>query len=272
MRAGESWEAAVGDELIPHCGVQSKLGGGFAYEAYACFDERLLASVVVKIVRPHLVHDPSTLRTLDRETTVLGQLNHPVIVRGLHAELGGDRPYLALERLTGPRLSTLLRTYGPLAIEQVLPLGMQLASALHYLHGCGIVHLDIKPSNIIMEATPRLIDFSVARCLDEAAALDHVVGTNRYLSPEQADPRGQAPVGPASDVWAVGVTLMEALSGLRPDDGVPPALQQLPTHIAVLLRGCLDPIPQARPTPAELFNAFDPWTARLRRPRVTLAR
>lgn len=269
---GESWDAAVGDELIPHCSVQSKLGGGFAYEAYACFDEQLLASVVIKILRPHLVHNVVALRTLVRETSILGRLNHPVIVRGLHAEVGGDRPYLALERLTGPRLSTLVRKYGPLSIEQILPLGMQLASALHYLHGCGIVHLDIKPSNIIMEATPRLIDFSIARTVEEAATLDHVVGTNQYLSPEQADPLGENFVGPGSDVWALGFTLAEAISGVRPELGEPAALPGLPTHVAALIRDCLDPIPEARPTPAELFNACDQWAARLPRPRVTAAR
>ncbi len=90
--AQQSWGLAAGDELIPRCWVQSRLGGGHSYEAYACFDQRLLASVVVKVVRPHLTDDESTLRTLERETTILGRVNHPVIVRGLHAELGGPRP------------------------------------------------------------------------------------------------------------------------------------------------------------------------------------
>lgn len=272
MHSSESWDAAVGDVLIPNCSMQSKLGGGFAYEAYACFDERLLASIVVKIVRPHLVDNASTLRTLKRETGILGQLNHPVIVRGLHADLGGDRPYIALERLSGPRLSTLLRKYGPLSIEQILPLGMQLASALHYLHGNSFVHLDVKPSNIIMEATPRLIDFSIARSVTEAEELDHIVGTNQYLSPEQADPLGACPVGPASDVWAVGVTLIEAVTGIRPGSGPPEAIPQLPTHIAELLRSCMDPDPRSRPRPVDLFDICEPWTELLPRPRLTMAR
>lgn len=285
---GESWNAAAGDELVPRCWVQSKLGGGHAYEAYACFDERLLAPVVVKAIRPHLVDDVHTLRTLERETTILGRLNHPVIVRGLHADLGGSRPYLAMERVPGPRLSSLLRKYGPLSIEQFLPLGMQIASALHYLHESGMAHLDVKPSNIIMDSTPRLIDFSIARSFDDALSLDHVVGTDQYLAPEQADPAGEFTVGPASDVWALGVTLIHALTGVRPfaENRVPeseiaherwpqltaetPAqLAGVPEDVAEIILRSLERDPDLRPTPARIFEAFDPWAEALPRPRLT---
>lgn len=284
----ESWDLAAGDELVPRCQIQSKLGGGHAYEAYACFDQRLLASVVVKVVRPHLTEDAATLRTLERETAILGSLNHPVIVRGLHADLGGPRPHLAMERVPGPRLSTLLRKYGPLSIEQFLPLGMQIASALHYLHEQEIVHLDVKPSNIIMDSTPRLIDFSIARTFIDAAELDHVVGTDQYLAPEQADPTGVFPVGPASDMWALGTTLVHAITGVRPfnENRVPESevpherwpqiieeqpvsLPSLPDELSALVLRCLDRNPAHRPTPTELFDAFDPWAERLPRPRLT---
>lgn len=286
--AQQSWGLAAGDEFIPRCWVQSRLGGGHSYEAYACFDQRLLASVVVKVVRPHLTDDESTLRTLERETTILGRVNHPVIVRGLHAELGGPRPYLAMERVPGPRLSTLLRKYGPLSIEQFLPLGMQVASALHYLHAQEIVHLDVKPSNIIMDSTPRLIDFSIARGISETETLDHVVGTDQYLAPEQAHPNRSFQVGPASDVWALGVTLIEAFTGTRPfsDSHIaasstplerwpqtfeepPAALPKLPGDVADIVLRCLERDPGERPQPIEVFDALDPWAERLPRPRLT---
>lgn len=279
---------APGDELIPRCQIQSVLGGGYAYEAYACFDQRLLASVVVKVVRPHLLDDPSTLRTLERETKILGRLNHPVIVRGLHADLGGPRPYLAMERVPGPRLSSLLRKYGSLSLEQFLPLGMQIASALHYLHEQELVHLDVKPSNIIMDSTPRLIDFSIARSFQQAQDLDHVVGTDQYLAPEQADPTGILRVGPESDVWALGATLVHAITGVRlfseqrvSDSSVlherwpqltedPPAsLPGVPDDVASVVLRCLARDPEQRPTPAEIFDTFDPWAERLPRPRLT---
>lgn len=279
---------APGDELIPRCHVQSVLGGGYAYEAYACFDQRLLASVVVKVVRPHLVDDASTLRTLERETGILGRLNHPVIVRGLHADLGGSRPYLAMERVPGPRLSSLLRKYGSLSLDQVLPLGMQIASAMHYLHEHQLVHLDVKPSNIIMDSTPRLIDFSIARSFHEASDLDHVVGTDQYLAPEQADPTGDVQVGPASDVWALGATLVHAITGVRlfsehrvAESGIanerwpqltadpPTSLAGMPDDLASVVLRCLARNPADRPTPAEVFDTFDPWAERLPRPRLT---
>ena len=117
---------------------------------------------------------------------MLDTVRHPVIVRGFDAVLDGDRPHLLLEHLEGPRLSSLVRRHGPLALEQLLPLALELASALHYLAGRELVHLDVKPGNVVMGAPARLIDLSVARSVDEAAALRHVVGTDGYLSPEQA--------------------------------------------------------------------------------------
>lgn len=274
----DSWDAAAGDELISRCRVQSKLGGGHAYEAYACFDERLLASVVVKIVRPHVTNEPATLRTLAREVRILGSLNHPVIVRGLHAEIEGPRPYLAMERVPGPRLSTLIRKYGPLSIEQVLPLGMQISSALHYLHATNLVHLDVKPSNIIMDTVPRLIDFSIARSIEQAAELDHVVGTDQYLPPEQAEPQGPHKVGPASDIWALGATLFEAITGTRIFDATdqwpqltqpaPDRIPGVPAELETIVLRCLAFEPSERPTAVEIFDALDPLTARLPKPRL----
>jgi len=275
----DSWDAAEGDELVPHCRIQSKLGGGHAYEAYACFDERLLASVVIKIVRPNQIDDPATLRMLAREVRILGSLNHPVIVRGLHAQVDGPRPYLAMERVPGPRLSTLIRKYGPLSMEQVLPLGMQISSALHYLHATQVVHLDVKPSNIIMDTVPRLIDFSIARSIDQAAELDHVVGTDRYLAPEQAEPRGPDKVGPASDIWGLGATLFEAIT-CRPLVGtseqcgertqpISDYVPGVPDELEAIILRCLQLEPNDRPTPVEIFDALDPLAARLPKPRLT---
>ena len=119
---------------------------------------------------------------------MLERLNHPVLVRSFDADLSGPRPHVVLEHLEGPRLSTLLRKYGPLPLEQLLPLGVQLCAAAHYMAAEGVVHLDIKPSNIIMGAPAQLIDLSVARTVDECARLRSAVGTDSYMSPEQCVP------------------------------------------------------------------------------------
>jgi serine/threonine protein kinase len=286
-----SWDLAEGDLVVPLCQVQSLLGGGRSYEAYLAFEDRLMTPVVVKVVRPHLVDDPATLNGLRREVEMLGRLNHPVIVRGFHADTGGDRPHVVLERLMGPRLSTLLRKHGRLPLDQLLPLGMELCSALHYLRMSDVVHLDVKPSNIIMGPVPRLIDLSIARSVADAAALDHVVGTDRYLAPEQCDPPATGVPSPASDIWGLGATLFESIAGYRafPDgtkDGSAPIGERwpqlvhlpadlprdVPAPLADAILASLSMRPEDRPAPAELFDVLESMLARLPRPKLGLFR
>jgi serine/threonine protein kinase len=254
------------------------LGGGRADEAYEAFDQHMLTTVVVKVLRPSVVSDPGALRGLRREVDLLGGLNHPIVVRGFHADTGGEQPYVALEYLPGPRLSTLLRKHGPLATEQVTSLAVDLSSALHYMHECGVVHLDVKPSNIIMDAAPRLIDLSVARTVSDASRLDHVVGTDRYMAPEQCDPPATGSPGPASDVWGLGVTLYEAVCGTHPfpavegtthpQMGVQPTAASVPPELAEPIMSCLAEDPAARPSPRELFVTFGVLREALPAPKV----
>lgn len=289
--ATDSWSLREGEEVVADCHVMRLLGGGASFEAYLAFDERRLTPVVVKIVRPHLVTDERTLRGLRREIDVVGRLAHPVIVRGFHAQADGDRPYLAMEQLHGPALSRLIRKHGALAIEQVIPLAVQLASALHYLADCDVVHLDVKPSNIIMDTTPRLIDLSIARTIEQAANLKHVTGTDRYLAPEQADPPRTGIPSSATDVWGLGATLFHALAGYRPfEDGsladdatpeqrwlqltVPP--RSMPDHtpreMRDLIMSCLSHDPTDRPTAREVFDTLEPVLPRLPKPKLRNSR
>jgi serine/threonine protein kinase len=121
------WRLAEGDPIAPGLTALRLLGGGLRYEAYLAWDERLQSSVVVKVVRPELVDDERTLRGLAAEVDLLRRLEHPVIVRSFGAAVGGPRPHVILEHLEGPRLSTLVRRYGPLPAEQLLPLGRSSA-------------------------------------------------------------------------------------------------------------------------------------------------
>jgi eukaryotic-like serine/threonine-protein kinase len=206
VASSEKWEFEKGAEFALQRFAVRLLGGGERYETYLAWDDRLFSLVVVKIVRPHLVEDAHSLRGLAAEVRLLELLKHPVLVRSFDAVLDAPRPHVVLEHLEGPRLSTLIRKYGPVAREQLLPLGLQLCSALHYLAGEGIAHLDVKPSNIIMGAPARLIDLSIARPLEELARTRHRVGTDAYMAPEQCDPDGRGPVTTAADVWGVGAT------------------------------------------------------------------
>ena len=98
--------------------------------------------------------------------------------------LGGERPHVLLEYRDGPRLSPLIRRYGVI-LEQLLPLALELTSALHYMAARGFVHLDVKPKNVVMSAPPRLIDLSVAQRSEDAATLDSPIGTDPYDEPLQ---------------------------------------------------------------------------------------
>ena len=257
------WGLAAGDQLVPGRVVHRLLGGGRSYEAYLVFDDGLLHSAVAKVLRPDRVGDPVARRSIAREAAVLESVRHPVVVRSFDTLLDGDRPHLLLEHLEGPRLSSLVRRHGPLAPEQLLPLALELASALHYLSGRGLVHLDVKPGNVVMGAPARLIDLSVTRSVEEAAALRHVVGSDCYLSPEQSRPAGGR-VGPAADVYGLGATLFHAVTGRAPEPGELPT--GVPWAFAELLVACLDPQPAGRPTPAEVAAAVEPLIASLPRP------
>jgi serine/threonine protein kinase len=244
---------------------------------------------VAKLVRPGRVAEPDTLRGLAEEADALAALNHPVIVRGFGAELGGPRPQLLLEHLEGPRLSSLIRRYGPLGREQLAPLAIQLAAAVHYMHAEGWVHLDIKPANVIMGAPPRLIDLSVACRLEAARAIDQPIGTDSYMAPEQCLPGELGPVGPAADVFGLGVTLYRAATGGRPFEpgssdadpdrpelrwpqlAVPPLPleAELPAAAPAAIEACLAADPAMRPAPADVGDAFETMLEALPKPRLS---
>lgn len=287
MGTSDSWQLAEGDEITPELTAVRLLGGGSSYEAYLAFDDVTYSPVVVKVVRPDQVGDRQTLRGLRREAEALATINHPVVVRGLRHVADGDRPHLVLEQVDGPRLSTLIRRYGPLQEQQYLPLGIEVAAALHFLRRVGWVHLDIKPSNIIMGAPARLIDLSVARTVEAAADLTSPIGTDAYLSPEQAEPPHTGRPGPASDVWGLAATLFEAVAGYKPfDEGDPdsddvearyPQLveppyelpDKVPHEVAKVIYAGLEKDPAARPLPHEFAEALEPVLAR--QPRARLA-
>ena len=281
------WELAEGEEIVPGRHAVTRLGGGHRYDAYLAWDDRLHALVVVKLVRPHLANDRHTLDGLAGEAEMLNRLSHPVILRGFDAVLDGPRPHLVLEHLEGPRLSTLIRRYGRLPAEQLLPLGLQLCSALHYMHGEGVVHLDVKPSNIIMGAPAQLIDLSVALTTEDAAAERHAIGTDGYMAPEQCDPPELGPIAPAADVFGLGVTLYRAAGEERPFSKQPdeprtarerwpqlveePAPLDAPVSDAVreTIMSCLAFDPSERPTPAEVAARLEPELDALPKPRLS---
>jgi serine/threonine-protein kinase len=286
MGRTDSWHLRQGDEITADLTAMKLLGGGSAYEVYLAFDEITYAPVVVKLVRPGQLDDEHTLRGLEREVAALEHVNHPVVVRGLRSDLAAERPHAVLEHIEGPRLSSLVRRYGALQEPQYLPLAVDIASALHYFRHVDVVHLDIKPSNVIMGSPARLIDLSIARPSERARGAERL-GTDAYMSPEQVDTDRFGEPGFASDVWGLGATLFHAVAGYRafaegdPDAGelsrqYPQVAEsprelpdRVPAEVTKVLGAMLDREPSNRPVPSEVVDALEPVVAAQPAPRLT---
>lgn len=273
-----SWDLTEGDVLSQGLDVVKLLGGGRAFQAYLAWSEHRHALVVAKVLRPHLVEDAAARATLEREAGALAALAHPALPRLFEARLDEARPLVVLELLDGPRLSTVIRRFG-LAIEQVLPLALELCSVLHYLQAEGWVHRDVKPANVILAAPPRLVDLSVAARVGRVRRGDATAGTDAYMAPEQCEPALFRQIGPAADVWGLGATLYEAVSGRRPfaagDERFPqlhelprPLPDRVPAPVAAAVMACLEFRPADRPRAAELGDALEPLVGALPAPRI----
>jgi serine/threonine protein kinase len=276
-RERPTWGLVEGDAIAPGRTVLRLLGGGRRYEVFLVWDDHRLAVLVAKLLRPELAGDPAALRELVREGDALARLAHPVLVRGFDVVAGGRFPHLLIEHLEGPTLRDLVTRDGALPLEQVLPIGLHVASALHYLAAEGMVHLDVKPDNVVMGAPPRLIDLSVTRTVAAAARLRRPVGTDGYMAPEQCD-TAFGPVGPEADVFGLAATLHHAVSGARPfardgDQRFPqlerdpaPLPRHVPRELAELVHAAMAREAAARPTAAEFAAGLEPLVARLPRP------
>lgn len=275
----DTWGLAGGDLIAPGLTAVKSVGGGEVYEAWLAFDERLYAPVIAKVMRPGHVDVDSSRAGLLREVEMLSRLSHPGVVRLFAYDDEASRPYLVLENIDGPNLSSLISKHGYLPIHQLLPLGLELASALHYLRGAGVCHLDVKPSNVIMGAPAKLIDLSIAMDVKDAADLDYPVGSDEYMAPEQCKPGELGEVGPASDMWAFGATMFRAAAGYRAFvrdprwaqlTEQPHALPHfVPGELADLLMASLAADPAMRPAPIDVAEALEPMLANLPQARLS---
>ena len=248
---------------------RERIGSGGMADVYRARDTELGRDVAVKVFRA----DDDTVADLqrrEREIRLLSRFNHPGLV-GVHdagtlLHEGQPRRYVVMEYVEGRSLAHRLAR-GPMLPRQVADVGAQMADALSYVHGHAIVHRDVKPENILVTDAPtlgytlmaKLADFGVAQFIDGSRLTSDgtIMGTAAYISPEQA--RGQE-VGTPSDVYSLGLVLLEALRGEREYTGSaieaalarlhrPPSIpDDLPEQWQVLLAAMTADDPAARPT------------------------
>jgi len=193
------------------------LGAGSSASVYLAEDRSLRREVAVKVLRTGLSTDSAFLKRFRAEAVAVAGLNHPNVLRVFDwGESDGDA-WFVTEYLVGGSLRDVLDHQGRLPLEQVVSIGAQAADGLAYAHARGIVHRDVKPSNLLFDEAGRIriTDFGVARALAEAAWTEPegLIGTVRYTSPEQA--RGLAVDGKA-DVYSLALVLYECLTGIVP--------------------------------------------------------
>ena len=188
---------------------------------YAAQDRRLDRRVAVKVM-PVAATEPAERQRFVREARSAAGLSHPNAVAVFDAGEADDHLYLVMEFVDGRTLADLLAERGPFEPAEATEIITPVLAALGHAHAAGIVHRDVKPSNIMVsdDGTVKLLDFGIARRFDDLAGAitveGQMVGTPKYLAPEQVE---GGPVSPATDLYAVGVVLFEMLTGSVPFDG-----------------------------------------------------
>jgi hypothetical protein len=243
--------------------------------------------VAVKVIRAELAADPEFRIRFRREVAAARLVNGLYTAAVVDADTEGPVPWLATTFISAPSLADAVQQGGPLAPAALRGLAAGLAEGLSAIHAAGLVHRDLKPTNVLLAADgPRVIDFGIARATEAAplTGTNVVIGSPGYLSPEQAEPaRG---IGPASDVFSLGTVLCFAATGRSPwGTGSTaalifrvvhgePDLTGVPDEVKPLIERCMAKLPQQRPTAANILAELgDPelvsgWDVRGRTERV----
>ncbi|MGW5737454.1 MULTISPECIES: serine/threonine-protein kinase [Streptomyces] len=228
-------------------------------------------TVAVKVVHPHFALDEEFRARFRREVEAARRVGGDWTAPVLDADPEGTVPWVATGYAAGPSLADAVRDLGPLPTHSVRVLVAGLAEALAHVHGLGLVHRDVKPSNVMLTMDgPRLIDFGIARATDGTASLTSTgvsVGSPGYMSPEQILGKG---VAGSADVFSLGAVLVYAATGAAPFPGdssasllykvvhEEPELGELDGELRELAAVCLAKDPGARPTPDEVARRLTP--------------
>ena len=203
--------------------IEDRIASGGMGTVFAATDERLGRRVAVKMLRGDLADDDRFVERFRREALAVAGLSHPNIANVYDYGEDEDKHFIVMEFAEGSDLSHILGDGVALDPERATEIAVQACDALGHAHASGIVHRDVKPANIIVSGSDRVkvTDFGIARAVGDATltATGSILGTANYLSPEQAS---GGTIGPASDVYSMGLVLYEMLTGSTPFSGDTP--------------------------------------------------
>ncbi len=250
--------------------LEERIARGGSADVWRGRDEELDRPVAVKLLHPHLVPDERARLRLAAEGRLAASLEHPAIVKTYDVLAEGETPALIMELIEGESLNVRLARDGALPPRAAVAIGAEVAEALAEAHYHGIIHRDVKPSNILLDRDghAHLADFGIAHSLEQDAErltqTGMVVGTPAYIAPEQL---AGTEVGPRTDIFGLGSVLFEMLTGQPPFAAMaplplseahaagPPAMPGLDPDVVELTRACLSNSPSQRPPDAGLVAA-----------------
>ncbi len=197
----------------------AQIGSGGMAVVYKAIDERLGRDVAIKVLRPSLTADEDFVRRFEVESRMLAKLSHPNIAAIHDVGRDEDTHYLVTEYVDGQNLKVIIRNEGKLTVERTLRLALQICAGIGFAHQSGIVHASVKPQDTMVTANDlvKMIDFGIGQSASQAGErVETVWGAPHYFAPEQA--MGELP-GTYSDVYSLGITLYEMLTGKLPFSG-----------------------------------------------------
>jgi serine/threonine-protein kinase len=213
------YQVAAGTVIDGRYRVISRVGSGGMAEVYCAEDTQLGRRVAVKLLHERFAQDEEFVERFRREASSAASLSHANIVNVYDRGQWGGTYYIAMEYLDGRSLDSIVREEAPLPPQRAIELTEQVLRAARFAHRHGVVHRDLKPHNVIIdeEGRVKVTDFGIARAgASEITQTGSIMGTARYLSPEQA--QGHT-VSPRSDLYAIGIMLYELLTGTVPFEG-----------------------------------------------------